>query len=542
MANLNVNNVSVIYKGNKTGIKDASFKAEEGEIVGFIGADGTGKSSLMHAISGIIKFKGEISFNKYIYRSPKEAEQVKKYIGFMPQGLGLILYNRLTVEEHLNFFADIRNIKMDKNFKTYKRKLLHMAGLSRFTEREAEHLSGGMRQKLSLICSLIHKPRLLLLDEPTTGVDPLSRLELWEILDNIRKEEGTIIIVSTAYMQEASKMDRLLLFDDNRIIAGGTSKELTNSVRDYVYKKTPCEDTDCLELHNVTYSLKPLKSEHKDPTLEDMFFINALKNRKKLTKISVSKRERRLEIPPVVMEAKGLTKRFGNFVADDKIDMELKRNEILGLFGANGAGKTTFIKMLLGLYPIDEGELTLLSQPIRSGRDRQKLKSKIGYVSQHFALYKNMSVRENLIYFASIHRIPASEALKRIERYGKELGFSDYLDAMPKDLPLGINQRFSIAAAIIHEPVVLFLDEPTSGIDVIARYQFWQLLKLLKEQWGISILITTHYMSEAEYCDRVVLLKDGKKIADDTVENFYKKHPEASNFEEIFLEYYREAT
>ncbi|MBW2068533.1 MAG: ABC transporter ATP-binding protein [Deltaproteobacteria bacterium] len=541
MAYLEVNKVTVLYKGNKIGIKEASFEANEGDIIGFIGADGTGKSSLMHAIAGVVKFEGEIIFDKYAYHSPKEAEKIKKHMGFMPQGLGLILYNTLTVEEHLNFFASIRNLIMDKNFKAYKQKLLHMAGLSRFTEREAGHLSGGMKQKLSLICALIHKPKLLLLDEPTTGVDPLSRLELWEILDSIRKEEGTIVIVSTAYMQEASKMDKLLLFEDNGIIARGSSKELINTVRGNTYEKTPCESEDCLELYDTTYSLKPLKSKHKEPTLEGLFFVSALKNRKKLPEISVSQRKEPLDIPPIVMEAKQLTKKFGSFVANDRIDIKLKRNEILGLFGANGAGKTTFIKMLLGLYPIDSGELTLLSQPIRSGRDRQKLKSKIGYVSQHFALYKNMSVRENLIYFANIHQIPTHETLKRIERYAEELGFSDYLDAMPKDLPLGINQRFSIAAAIIHEPVVLFLDEPTSGVDVIARYQLWQLLRLLKEKWGISILITTHYMSEAEYCDRVVLLKDGKKVADDTVENFYKKHPNANNFEEIFLEYYKEA-
>ena len=540
MAYLEVNKVSVLYKGNKIGIKDASFEANEGDIIGFIGADGTGKSSLMHALAGVIKFEGETSFDKYVYHSPKEAEKIKKYVGFMPQGLGLILYDTLTVEEQLSFFANIRNITMDKDFKAYRQKLLHMAGLLRFTKRQAGQLSGGMKQKLSLICSLIHKPKLLLLDEPTTGVDPLSRLELWDMLDNIRKEEGTIAIVSTAYMQEASKMDRLLLFDDNKIIASGTSKELTDSVCEYVYEKTPCKNKDCLELHNVTYSLKPIESKHQKTTLEALFFINSLKNRKKLSKISVSKREKTLEIPSVVMEAKQLTKKFGNFIANDKVDMELKRNEILGLFGANGAGKTTFIKMLLGLYPIDGGELKLLSQPIKSGKDRQKLKSEIGYVSQHFALYKNMSVRENLIYFSNIHQIPALEASNRITKYSEELGFSDYLDAMPKDLPLGINQRFSIAAAIIHEPVVLFLDEPTSGVDVIARYQFWKLLRLLKEKWGISILITTHYMSEAEYCDRVVLLKDGKKIADDTVENFYKKHPGSNNFEEIFLDHYRE--
>ncbi len=240
------------------------------------------------------------------------------------------------------------------------------------------------------------------------------------------------------------------------------------------------------------------------------------------------------------MQAKGITKKFGNFIANDHVDIELKRDEILGLLGANGAGKTTFIKMLLGLYPIDEGELTLLEKTIKSGDDRQTLKSKIGYVSQHFALYNDMTVRENLIYFANMHKLPMSKALKKIQEYALELGFKEYMDELPSSLPLGVNQRFSIAAALLHEPLILFLDEPTSGVDTIARAQFWEILKKLKEQWNISILITTHYMSEAEYCDRVVLLKQGKKIADDTIENFYKSHPKATTFEEIFLTYYKQ--
>ncbi|HHG74951.1 MAG TPA: ABC transporter ATP-binding protein, partial [Persephonella sp.] len=249
--------------------------------------------------------------------------------------------------------------------------------------------------------------------------------------------------------------------------------------------------------------------------------------------------ETEAEIPEVVMEAKGLTKRFGNFVADDHIDMVLRKGEILGLLGANGAGKTTFIKMLLGLYPIDEGELWLLGKKIQSYRDRLELKSKIGYVSQRFALYKDMTVRENLFYFANMHRIPPSKARERINRFSRWLGFEEYMDYLPSELPLGINQRFSVAAALIHEPVVLFLDEPTSGVDAVARAQLWNLIRQLKEKWGISILITTHYMSEAEFCDRIVLLKQGKKIADDTVENLFRRFPSAKSFEDIFLELYR---
>ncbi len=538
MADLEVRDVTVRYK-NVTAIKNASLEGRKGEIIGFIGADGAGKSSLIHAIAGVISCEGEIVYEGYSYHTPKEAERIKDKIGLMPQGIGLVLYDLLTIGEHLEFFADIREVKRDKEFEKYRDKLLHMAGLSRFVDRRAGNLSGGMMQKLSLICTLIHKPKLLILDEPTTGVDPLSRLELWEILDGIRKEEGSLILVSTAYMAEAAKMDKIYLFDEGEIIAGGTNEELIEMARDYTYREMDCEGKDfCISFNKRTYSKKPLDVPHAEPTLESLFFINAL-SKKRIEKITIQEREKKEPIPKIVMEAKGLTKRFGSFVADDHIDMQLRSGEILGLLGANGAGKTTFIKMLLGLYPIDEGELYLLGKRIKSGEDRRELKEKIGYVSQHFALYKDMTVRENLLYFSNMHKIPLSKALKKINVYAKNLGFDRYLDNFPSELPLGINQRFSVAAAILHEPVILFLDEPTSGVDTIARAQFWKMLHKLKKSWGISILITTHYMSEAEYCDRVVLLKEGRKIADDSVENLYKRFPNAKDFEEIFLNFYR---
>ena len=541
MADLDVRSVTVTYKKH-IGIKEASLEANAGEIIGFIGADGAGKSSLMHAIAGVIRFEGEIDYFGHRYHSPKESEKIKPQTGLMPQGIGLVLYDTLTVSEHLEFFADIRGVRKDKAFREYKQKLLHMAGLTQFTNRQAGKLSGGMMQKLSLLCTLLHRPKLLILDEPTTGVDPLSRLELWEILDNIRKEEGTIALVSTAYMQEAAKMDRVLLFDQGEIIARGTSRELIDSVRAHTYEETECPGTGCFSFDKRSYSLEVLPASHAEPTLEALFFVNALRKKRTLPKIEIEARESEAEIPRIVMEAKGLTKRFGDFTANDHIDMRLHGGEIVGLLGANGAGKTTFIKMLLGLYPIDEGELTLLGNSIRSSSDRQVLKAKIGYVSQHFALYKDMTVRENLLYFANMHRIPVSTAIKRIDRYARELGFDAYMEHSPDELPLGINQRFSVAAALLHEPVILFLDEPTSGVDTIARAQFWEMLHRLKASWGLSILITTHYMSEAEYCDRVVLMRQGRKIADDTVEALYDRHPDAENFEDIFLSYYRSET
>ncbi len=538
MADLEIRNVSVKYK-KLTAVSDISFVANSGEIIGFIGADGAGKSSLMHAIAGIIRLSGEIQYRGYTYKSPQESEKIKSQISFMPQGIGLVLYGTLSVSEHLDFFADIRDIKKDTKFLEYKKRLLHMSGLTDFTNRLAQNLSGGMMQKLSLICALLHRPKLLILDEPTTGVDPLSRLELWDILDDIRQKEGTIILVSTAYMQEAAKMDRILLFDEGEIIAQGTNKELLESVRNFTYAKMDKPPDDTISFDKKTYSLKSLSIQHKEPNLEALFFVNALKKNKTLPAIKIQERQSQEKIPQIVMRAEGITKRFGSFVANDHINITLKSGEILGLLGANGAGKTTFIKMLLGLYSIDEGKLMLLDKAIKNSNDRINLKSKIGYVSQHFALYNDLSVRENLMYFANMHKIPIDAALNRIKKYSYELGFDEYMDKFPKELPLGVNQRFSIAAALLHEPVVLFLDEPTSGVDTLARAQFWQILHKLKTKWGISILITTHYMSEAEYCDRVVLLKLGKKIVDDSVENLYKLHPNAKSFEDIFLTYFK---
>ncbi len=535
MAELEVHNIKVTYK-TLTAVSNISFEANAGEIIGLIGADGAGKSSLMHAIAGVIRFEGSISYKGYVYHSAKECEQIKSEISLMPQGIGLVLYDTLSVSEHLDFFADIRNVTKDAKFLEYKNKLLHMSGLTNFTHRLAGNLSGGMMQKLSLICALLHRPKLLILDEPTTGVDPLSRLELWDILENIRKEEGSIILVSTAYMQEAAKMDKILLFDEGRIIAQGTNEELIDSIAPYTYEELPY-DKDIITFDKRSYSLVVQDAKHVQPTLDGLFFVNALKNHTALPQIEMGQRDNEEIIPPTIMQARGLTKRFGDFVANDHIDIVLKSGEILGLLGANGAGKTTFIKMLLGLYPIDDGALTLLEKKIKNADDRRELKSKIGYVSQHFALYNDMTVRENLLYFANMHHIPLALALKRIERYSKELGFAKYMEKFPTELPLGVNQRFSIAAALLHEPLVLFLDEPTSGVDTIARAQFWKILHKLKEKWGISILITTHYMSEAEYCDRVVLLKNGKKIADDTVKNLYEKHPDIKTFEDIFLRY-----
>jgi len=530
---LKVKNVTVRY-GKKIGIKNASFSLKKQEIIGLIGADGAGKSSTLHAVAGVVSFEGEIEFKGYKYHSPEEAEKIKDKISLMPQGLGLVLYDNLSVKEHLDFFRNLRGLKKNPEYET---RLLKMAGLYEFQDRLAGHLSGGMRQKLSLILALLPKPELLILDEPTTGVDPISREELWEIVDGMRKKEGISALISTAYMKEAEKMDRVLLFDEGEIIAKGKADELIESIKEYTYEGE-IESEECFSFNKRTYCLKPLNLPKAPPTLEGVFFVNALKKGKKPIPIKLP--PKKLDVPEIILKGKCLTKIFGNFIADNCIDIELRRGEILGLLGANGAGKTTLIKMLLGLYPIDRGELYLLGKKIKSPKDRIMLKSKIGYVSQKFALYKDLTIKENLHYFGNMHKLPKKEIERKIEEFSTLLGFKEYLNEFPKDVPLGINQRFSVAAALLHDPVVLFLDEPTSGVDTIARAAFWKLLRKLKENWNIGILITTHYMSEAEYCDRVVVLKRGVKILDEYVEFLHKKFP-GKDFEEIFLEIYKRA-
>ncbi len=503
-------------------------EAKFGEVIGFIGPDGAGKSSFMKALAGVKEFVGEIEYFDKKYTKMKYLERIKDKIGFMPQGLGLVLYDFLSVKEHIEFFRDLRGIKKDIE---YENRLLKMAGLDKFLDRRAKNLSGGMRQKLSLILTLLHKPKILILDEPTTGVDPISRAELWEIVNEMKSE--MIAFVSTSYMSEASKMDRVYVFDEGEIIESGKSEELTQKIKDYVYKgEFECDG--CISAFNKTYSIKPLNKPKAKPSLEGVFFINAIKKNKIPPKIKLPKEN--IPLPDIVLKGVNLTKKFGSFIADDHINIELKKGEILGLLGANGAGKTTLIKMILGLYPIDEGELYLLGEKVKNNRD--KLKKSIGYMSQLFSLYDDLTIYENMRYFGKLRGVENLE--EEIKKYAKFLGFIEYLHFYPKELPLGINQRFSLALSIFHKPKILILDEPTSGVDPIARSQFWKILREIKLNWGISILVTTHYMNEAEYCDRVVVLKRGKKILDEEVKALLKKY-NTDDFEEIFLKVYSES-
>lgn len=533
---LKINGVSVRYKENEA-LKPVSFEAKSGEILGLIGADGAGKSSLLNAIAGVLEFGGEITLYEKSYKNTKEAESVKGKIALMPQGIGISLYKTLTIKEHIDFHCSIKEIKRDDEFGLYLKRLLSMAGLERFLDRKAGNLSGGMMQKLSLVCTLLSKPSLLLLDEPTTGVDPVSRKELWEIIKELVKSERIICVASTAYMGEASTFDRLILFDKGEIISSGDFDTLVGSARDFTYVDDGIWRDGCIAINGFLYSMEPLPLLKKEPNLESVFFVRSLKEGRVIPKIHFSGNgENGESLEKTLLKAVSLTKKFGSFIANDNVSLDLNSGEILGLIGANGAGKTTFIKMLLGLLPIDGGELWMLGQNIKSAKDRTLLKAHIGYVSQRFALYKNLTVFENLEYFAKMHGMKKEEYVYALDELVRVLELKPILNRFLEELPMGMNQRVSLACALIHSPKVLFLDEPTSGVDVTARAIFWEILKELKIKKNISILITTHYVSEADFCDRVAILQDGKKVADDTLQNLYAAHNKANNFEDIFFE------
>lgn len=533
---LEVKNVGVKY-GDNIALKPVSFVAKSGEILGLIGADGAGKSSLLNAIAGVQSFSGEICLHDYRYKSPSQAEKIKSDIALMPQGIGLILYKTLTIKEHIDFHCAIKEIKRDAAFEEYLQKLLKMAGLERFLDRKAGALSGGMMQKLCLLCTLIAKPSLLLLDEPTTGVDPVSRKELWEIIRELVKVEKIICIASTAYMAEASTFDRIMLFDKGEIVSEGDFESLVSTAKEYTYKDDDIRRESTIAINGYLYSLQKLSLPQKEPNLESVFFVRSLQQQKCIPQINFKEQDGAEEFfGETVLKASSLTKKFGSFIANDKVSLDLKSGEILGLIGANGAGKTTFIKMLLGLLPLDGGELSMLDKKIKSADDRTMLKKHIGYVSQRFALYKNLTVKENLEYFAKMHGMKKEEYRFAMDELVRVLELEPILGRFLQELPMGMNQRISLACALIHSPKVLFLDEPTSGVDVLARAVFWEILRELKAKKHISILITTHYMSEADFCDRVAILQDGVKVADDTVQNLYAAHPRAECFEDIFFD------
>lgn len=528
-------------------VDGASLTIERGEIYGLIGPDGAGKSSLMKAIAGVLSFDGGTLhvFGEKI-DSEAAAERVKGRLGFMPQGLGLNLYPELSVEENIDFFAELRDVP-PAELARRKHKLLAMTRLDHFRDRPMKQLSGGMKQKLGLVCTLIHEPELIILDEPTTGVDPVSRRDFWMILTQLLRERGVTALVSTAYMDEAARFHRLSLMFDGRVLIEGEPDAILSEVPGALVTLVAEPQVEALRRLQTLFpqaeavgpglrvfvpgaapqaaraqveaqlaGLQVGEMQAGAPELEDAF-IALLQQRQPAGQDDARKSRLWLDGEPpkgdgIAITARELSRDFDHFRAVDRVSFEVRQGEIFGLLGANGAGKTTAIKMLTGILPPTSGAGTVAGADMRHAS--QAIKERIGYVSQAFSLYQDMTVQENLRLFARIYGVPGSRLSERIGRVVALAGLSGVTAQLVSKLPMGIRQRLALACALVHGPRVLFLDEPTSGVDPIGRRRFWEILVHLARVEQVAILITTHYMSEAEHCDHLALMHAGRVIAD----------------------------
>ncbi|HHC3448508.1 TPA: ribosome-associated ATPase/putative transporter RbbA [Klebsiella pneumoniae] len=492
--------------GATIALRDISLAIPARRMVGLIGPDGVGKSSLLSLIAGARTIEqGNVMVLGGDMRDVHHRREVCPKIAWMPQGLGKNLYHTLSVYENVDFFA--RLFGHDKAERELRiNELLQSTGLAPFRDRPAGKLSGGMKQKLGLCCALIHDPQLLILDEPTTGVDPLSRAQFWELIDNIRQRQPAMsVLVATAYMEEAERFDWLVAMNAGEVLATGSAAEL--------------------------------KAQTGSQTLEQAFIA--------LLPEAQRRAHRAVVIPPrgsreeeIAIEARGLTMRFGNFVAVDHVNFRIARGEIFGFLGSNGCGKSTTMKMLTGLLPASEGEAWLFGQPVdpKDIATRQR----VGYMSQAFSLYSELTVRQNLELHARLFHIPDGEIPGRVAEMCERFMLTEVEDALPADLPLGIRQRLSLAVAVIHRPEMLILDEPTSGVDPVARDMFWQLMVDLARQDQVTIFISTHFMNEAERCDRISLMHAGKVLASDTPQALVEQRG-SNSLEEAFIAWLKEA-
>lgn len=501
-----LNGVRLVY-GEKVALDGIDLQVPSGKMIGIIGPDGVGKSSLLSLITGAREIQeGTVYVLGGDMRDKEHRLNVCPDIAYMPQGLGKNLYPTLSVQENADFFARLFGQNKAEREKRIA-ELCQRTGLNGFESRPAGKLSGGMKQKLGLICSLIHDPKLLVLDEPTTGVDPLSRRQFWDLIDDIRKERADMsVMVATAYMEEAARFDWLIAMYDGKILATGTPEEL----------------------------LKQTKTENLD---EAFIALMPSEEQKGHVEVVIPPRKE-TEKEEIAIEADGLTQRFGDFTAVDHVSFRIKKGEIFGFLGSNGCGKSTTMKMLTGLLPATEGTAKLFGRQINA--NDMETRRHVGYMSQAFSLYAELTVLENLQLHAKLFEIPADKVKARMQAMIDRFELNDVLDAMPDSLPLGIRQRMSLAVALLHEPEILILDEPTSGVDPIARDQLWQQLGELSRNDNVTIFITTHFMNEAERCDRISLMHAGKVLITDKPSEIVKSK-NASTLEEAFIEYLQDA-
>ena len=478
-----------------------------GCMAGLIGPDGVGKSSLLSLIAGARALQeGSLTVLGGDMRSARHRGAVCPRIAYMPQGLGRNLYPTLSVEENLQFFARL----FGHNTAERRRRiddLTTSTGLQAFLSRPAGKLSGGMKQKLGLCCALIHDPELLILDEPTTGVDPLARAQFWDLIGRIRKEQkGMSVLVATAYMDEAQRFDWLVAMDAGKVLAKGSPEELLERT-----------GTDSLESAFIQLLPEARRRNHSEVVVPPL---------KEDTEATIA------------IEAKGLTMRFGDFTAVDHVDFRIRQGEIFGFLGSNGCGKSTTMKMLTGLLPASEGEAWLFGETVAA--DSMDTRRRVGYMSQAFSLYSELTVRQNLVLHARLFSVPKAEIEPRVADMLERFDLQTVPDSLPDNLPLGVRQRLSLAVAMVHKPELLILDEPTSGVDPIARDQFWRLMIELARNDQVTIFISTHFMNEAERCDRISLMHAGKVLASDSPAALVAQK-KSGNLEEAFIAYLREA-
>lgn len=488
-------------------LDDIALDVPAGGMVGLIGPDGVGKSSLLALVSGARQIQGgRVEVLGADLADRHQRALVQPRIAYMPQGLGKNLYPTLSVFENVDFFGRLFGQGRRERSRRIA-ELLASTGLSPFRDRPAAKLSGGMKQKLGLCCALIHDPDLLILDEPTTGVDPLSRRQFWELIDGIRaRRPGMSVIVATAYMEEAARFDWLVAMDAGRVLGTGAPAELLAR-------------TGETTLEGAFIGLLPEARRHAH------------------REFVIPPRQADDELPAI--EASHLTQRFGDFTAVDDVSFRIERGEIFGFLGSNGCGKTTTMKMLTGLLPPSEGQAALFGKTV-DARDLETRKQ-VGYMSQSFSLYGELSVHQNLDLHARLFHLPKARIAPRIAELVERFALGAYLDAPAADLPLGIRQRLSLAVAVVHEPKLLILDEPTSGVDPVARDEFWALLVELSRGQGVTIFISTHFMNEAERCDRISLMHAGRVLASDTPAALCTARA-VPTLEDAFISYLEEAS
>ena len=503
---VSIQTLSHRYGKNKTlALDNVSLTIPRGVTVGLIGPDGVGKSTLLSLMAGVrVIQQGGVTVLGGDMASKAVRRELSHRIAYMPQGLGKNLYPTLSVYENIDFHARLFGLNAVER-KARIARLLAATGLAPFPNRAAGKLSGGMKQKLSLCCALVHSPDLLILDEPTTGVDPLSRRQFWALVNDLRAEHaGMTVVVATAYIEEAEQFEHLLAMDAGKLLVNRPTREV---MADY--------QTDTLE--EAYIQMLPPEKQQGSGRLDITPFVPD-------------------PASPPAMEAHGLTKRFGQFTAVDHVSFKIEKGEIFGFLGSNGCGKSTTMKMLTGLLPATEGDAELLGAPIDAGNMATRMR--VGYMSQAFSLYEELSVRQNLKLHAKLYQM-SSRGEAAVNEALQQFDLQEVADTAPASLPLGIRQRLQLAAACLHHPEVLILDEPTSGVDPAARDMFWRTLLKLSREDKITIFVSTHFMNEAERCDRISFMHKGRVLAVGTPDELVAQY-HAANLEEAFIHYLEE--